>query len=97
LQTATSQRARFSLTNPITLILITPVYLLAVNGTELLEIIQRNIKTKKVKHDVLKSTSVTVGKDKSVTVSPVRVLGVNLEELGEQGMGHWSTAHGSTL
>jgi hypothetical protein len=72
------------------------IYLLAIDGTELLEVIQSDIKTKKMEHNVLKSTSVTVGENETVAVSPVRVLGVDLDELGEQGLGHGSTTHRST-
>jgi hypothetical protein len=72
------------------------MYLLAVDGTELLKVVHGDIKTKKMKHNILKSTSVTVGENETITVSPVRVLGVDLDELGEQGLGHGSTTHRST-
>lgn len=51
--------------------------------TELLKILQRDIITGDMEHDVLKSTSVTVRKNETIAVDELGVLGVVGHELVE--------------
>lgn len=44
----------------------------------------------------MKSTGMTVGEDKTITVLEVRVLRVGMKELGEQGVSNGSATHRST-
>ena len=64
--------------------------------TELLQILDGNIITSDVEHNVLKSTTMTIGKNETITVDELGVLGVISHELAEQDMSHRSTTHGST-
>jgi hypothetical protein len=64
--------------------------------TEVLELIHGEVITVKVKHTVLESTTMAVGKDEAITVDELGVLGVKGHELVEQNMSHWGTTHGGT-
>lgn len=64
--------------------------------TELLQILERDIITSNVEHNVLKSTTMAVGENETITVDELGVLGVVSHELVEQDMSHRSTTHGST-
>lgn len=71
-------------------------YLLGIELTELLQILERDVIASNVEHNVLKSTTMAVGENETITVDELGVLGVVGHELVEQDMGHGSTAHGST-
>jgi len=62
----------------------------------LLQVFKRDIIASNVEHNVLKSTAVTIGKNETITVDELGVLGVVSHELVEQDMSHRSTTHGST-
>lgn len=50
--------------------------------THLLEVIERDLVAEKVKENVLKSASVTVGKNESVSVDPLGISRVAVHESG---------------
>jgi lipid-binding SYLF domain-containing protein len=60
-----------------------PRYLLGIQLTELLKVLQRDIITRDMKHNILKSTTMTIGKNKSIAVDELGVLGVVSHELVE--------------
>jgi hypothetical protein len=49
-----------------------------------------------MEHDILKSATVTVGKNETIAIDELGVLGVIGHELAEQDVSHRSTTHGST-
>lgn len=55
--------------------------------THALEVINGDLVTEEVEEDVLESASVSVGEDEAITVSPLGVGGVGLEELGCEASG----------
>jgi hypothetical protein len=68
----------------------------AVNGSESLQVIHAEVVTEQMEESILKHAAVSVRENETVTVQPVRVLGVEVKELVEQNVSNWGHSHGST-
>lgn len=58
------------------------IRVIAQQETHALEVIEGDLVAEKVEKDVLESASVSVGENEAITVNPLGVGGVGLEELG---------------
>jgi hypothetical protein len=68
----------------------------AVQLPERLQVVHLDLVTHQVEHDVLQSTSVSVGEDESVSVVPLRVGRRGLHDLGPEDVGDGGHSHRGT-
>jgi hypothetical protein len=68
----------------------------AINLSEALQVVHGDIVTEQVEESVLEHATVAVGKNETIPVQPVGILGVEVHELVEEDVGHRGHAHRGT-
>jgi hypothetical protein len=68
----------------------------AVECPEFLELVKRNIETRKVKPGIKEHAAVTGGENESVAVDPARMSRIKLERVAKENCSHLSRPEGKS-